>query len=334
MQIAAPLARPVRRFLPAGRLGTRNILLVLLGLAVIAGASVVAYTRFLAPAAPVPTGQIVPVQRGNVAATVNATGSVVATRQAKLVFANTGRIKDILVNVGDQVTAGQPLARLLSDTSQVKLDTAKSQLTTAQLKLEQLTETATPEELAAAQAAYDAAAAKLTDLQTGPTTADLQAARAAVIQAQAGVADANGKLQTLTSGPTLTDRASAQAGLISAQNALAAAQAKLDQLQTGPTSADTTAAQSAVSDANSSLRASQAKLDLLQAGATQSDLTAGQAALDKAQADVLNARIKLDQTKATTLLPPDVIQAQASLAAAEKKLHDAHQTLDQLAAQI
>ena len=77
-----------------------------------------------------------------IAATVSATGSIVATRQAKLVFASTGRIKEILVNVGDQVTAGQALARLVSDTAQNKLDTTRSQLTTAQLKLQQLTEAA------------------------------------------------------------------------------------------------------------------------------------------------------------------------------------------------
>src|SRR5439155_18272006 len=122
-------------------LGTRRpILLALVALAVLVGAGVVVYQRFFAPVAPTPLGQVVPVQRGNVAATVSATGSVVATKQAKLVFANSGRIKDILVNVGDQVSAGQPLARLLSDTSQVKLDTARSQLTTAQLKPQQLTE--------------------------------------------------------------------------------------------------------------------------------------------------------------------------------------------------
>ena len=127
--------------------GARPVLLGLLVLAVIAGAGVVIYQRFLAPAPPAPVGQIIPVQRNNVAATVSATGSVVATKQAKLVFANTGRIKDILVNVGDEVTAGQPLGRLVSDTTQVKLDTARSQLTTAQLKLQQLTETATPRTL-------------------------------------------------------------------------------------------------------------------------------------------------------------------------------------------
>ena len=334
MQIAAPVPRPVRRFLPARGLGARPILLVVLVVGVIAGASIVAYQRLVATAAPAPSGQVIPVQRGNVAATVSATGSVVATRQAKLVFAGTGRIQDILVNVGDHVTAGQALARLVSDTAQVKLDTAKSQLATAQLKLQQLTEAATPEEVAAAQAAYDAAAAKLSDIQNGPTTADLQAARAGVVQAQATLDEANGKLQTLLSGATSSDRASAQAALVSAQNTLAAAQAKLDQLEAGPQTADIVSGRSAVADANSTLKSTQAKLDQLRAGATDADLSTAQAAFDKAQADVTNARVKLEQTKATVALAPDVVQAQSALAAAESKLHTAHQNLDQLSAQL
>src|SRR6266852_2771934 len=130
MQIAAPIPRPVRRFLPLG--GPKPILLAVIALGVIGGVGSVAYARVLAPAPGAPTGQILRVQRGNVAATVSATGSVVATRQAKLVFTNTGRIQDILVNVGDHVTAGQALARLASDTQQLKLNTARSQLATAQ----------------------------------------------------------------------------------------------------------------------------------------------------------------------------------------------------------
>src|SRR5579859_5250041 len=301
MQIAAPIPRPVRRFLLAGTPGARPVLIGLLVLAVIAGAGVVIYQRFFAPAPAAPVGQIIPVQRNNVAATV---------------------------------TAGQPLGRLVSDTTQVKLDTARSQLTTAQLKLQQLTETATAADLAAAQAAYDAAKAKLNDLETGPTAADLQAAQAAVVQAQAGVDDTTAKLQTLLSGPTSSDRASAVSSLVGAQNTLAAAQAKLDQLVAGPTTVDATTAQAAVADANSTLRSALAKLDLLQAGATPADLAASQAAFDKANADVDNARVKLDQAKHTATLPPDVIAAQSALAAAESKVHTAHQTLDQLAAQL
>src|SRR6266705_4637540 len=98
MQIAAPV--PLRR-LPFGQTRTWPILAALLGLLVVGGVGLFVYQRFFAPAAPPPTGQVVPVQRGTVAASVSATGSVVATKQAKLLFANTGRIKNVLVAVGD-----------------------------------------------------------------------------------------------------------------------------------------------------------------------------------------------------------------------------------------
>src|SRR5262245_15748009 len=111
MQIAAPLSRPVRRFFPTGNLRpSRKGALILLALLALAAAGVFAYQRTFNQAPPAPVGQVVPVQRGNVAATVSATGSVVATRQAKLVFTGSGKIKEILVNVGDQVGAGQALA--------------------------------------------------------------------------------------------------------------------------------------------------------------------------------------------------------------------------------
>jgi HlyD family secretion protein len=334
MQIAAPIPRPVRRFLPMGGSGARPVLLVVLILAVLVGVGVIAYQRLLAAPPAAPLGSVLPVQKGNVAATVSATGSVVATRQAKLVFANTGRIQEVLVNVGDKVSAGQALGRLTSDTTQNKLQTAQSQLTTARLKLQQLTETATPEDLAAAQAAYDAAVAKLADVQNGPLAADLQAAQAGVVQAQANLDDATGKLQTLISGATSADRAAAQAGVVSAQNALQASQAKLDQVQSGALPADVVAAQNVVADANSTMKSAQAKLDQLLAGATDADLSAAQAAFDKAQADVTNAKVKLDQSKASQTLSPEVIQAQATLSGAESKLHTAHQNLDQLSAQL
>jgi HlyD family secretion protein len=334
MQIAAPIPRPVRRFVPAGGLGARPVLIGVLILGVLVGLGIVAYQRFLATPAAAPAGQVIPVQRGNVAATVSATGSVVATRQAKLVFSNTGRIQEILVNVGDHVAAGQQLARLASDTTQNKLDTAKSQLSTAQLKLQQITETATPDDLAAAQAAYDAAVAKLNDLQAGPLASDVQAAQAAVVQAQANLDDANGKFKTLLDGATSADRAAAQSAVVSAQNTMQAAQAKLDQVQAGALPADVVAAQNAVTDANSTLKSAQAKLDQLMAGATDADVTAAQAAFDKAQADLTNAQVKLDQANASLTLSPDVVQAQATLAGAESKLHTAHQNLDQLSAQF
>jgi RND family efflux transporter MFP subunit len=335
MQIAAPFGRPVRRFFPLGNLGpSRKLALLLLGLIVLAVAGFFAWQRATSQQGQEPVGQVVPVRRGNVAATVSATGSVVATRQARLSFNASGRVKDVLVNVGDQVKAGQALATLASESAQVKLDTARSQLVSAQLKLQQLTEAATADDLAAAQAAYDAALAKLDDLQAGAKPADLEAAQAGVVSAQAGLADANAKLQTLTTGATPQDRAAAEAALIGAQNTLAAAQSKLDQLDAGPTNVDSLAARTAVDDANSSLHSAQARLDELRAGATQSDLATAQSAFDQAQASLTTAKAKLDQTRATASLSPDVVAAQASLADAELALHSKHEALDQLSAQL
>ncbi|HET6319698.1 MAG TPA: hypothetical protein VFG86_24835, partial [Chloroflexota bacterium] len=66
MQIAAPIPRPVRRLLPLGNLGSsRKLSLLLLALIVLAVAAFIAYQRLTAQAAPAPTGQIIPVQRGN-----------------------------------------------------------------------------------------------------------------------------------------------------------------------------------------------------------------------------------------------------------------------------
>src|SRR5436309_3237928 len=113
MQIAVPVPRP-RGVAPSG-LGPRPVLFGVVILAVVVGLGILAYGRFVAAAPPAPTGQVIPVGRGNVAATVSATGRVGATRQAKLVFTNSGRIQDIQVNVGDRVTAGQVLAHLVSD---------------------------------------------------------------------------------------------------------------------------------------------------------------------------------------------------------------------------
>src|SRR5438067_1703487 len=166
MQIVSPLA--ARRRVRLGKVAGREILLSMLAVAMGVAGSAFVYANPFTPAVAVPSSPVVRVQRGNVAATISATGSVVATKQVKLVFGDSGRIGDILVNVGDSVTAGQPLAHLVANSYQVKLETAKSQLNQAQIKLQQLTEGVTDEDIAAAQAAYDAAVATYNHLITGP----------------------------------------------------------------------------------------------------------------------------------------------------------------------
>jgi HlyD family secretion protein len=54
----------------------------------------------------------VPVQVGNLTATVSGIGTVGAAREVDLVFQGSGIVTEVLVSRGDTVVAGQPLARV------------------------------------------------------------------------------------------------------------------------------------------------------------------------------------------------------------------------------
>ena len=96
------------------------------------------------PAAELRTAQVT---RGAVTQTVAVSGSVSSAGTVKLNPATNGRVAQLLVTVGQQVTAGQPLAKL--DTTDLV-----SALTTAQ------------NNLSSAQANYDKAVAGLSDAQS------------------------------------------------------------------------------------------------------------------------------------------------------------------------
>ena len=78
----------------------------------------------------------VEVVRGSIASTVTATGSVATPAQSKLGFKSSGRLAELLIKVGDQVAAGQPLARIDDGDLQVALVQAQANLSSAVAKLE------------------------------------------------------------------------------------------------------------------------------------------------------------------------------------------------------
>lgn len=279
-------------------------LLLALALLLSLPAGYVGYQRVQAATAPPPARfQTAQVQRGSITATISATGQVVPLAQAKLTFRGSGRVAEVLVKLGDQVTKGQLLARLDDTELRLQVTQAKAALSSAQAKLENIKAGARPEDLAAAQAQLDAARAKLEAMQQGSRPDDLAAAQAAVEAARL-------RFEQVRAGPT-------EAELAQAQAAVAQAQAKLNQLL-NPSPADVAAAQASVEQARANLAAAQAKLDqLLQP--SQQDLQAARAAYDAALA-------KLNQLKNPS--PADlqaaqqaVEQAQSTLAAAQSKLN-------------
>jgi membrane fusion protein, multidrug efflux system len=242
--------------------------------------------------------------------------------RANLGFGTSGRLAEINAAVGDQVRAGQLLAQLASEAQQLKLEQARSQLASAKLKLEQLSEGTALDDIAAAQASYEAAVARYDQLQAGPTPADLRAAEAAVTSSQAAYDQAVARLQTLEAGATDADRAGAVALVEGARSSLAAAEAKLAQLRAGPTQEELVAAQSAVDQARASLRSAEARLGQ----ASGAEQAAAQSAVDSARAALLNAEARLrtvqqGPTNADLVAAETAVEtARANLAAAEAKL--------------
>ena len=308
MTVASAVRRAARPSLPRlrplpwpdavrGRLPGRRVNLLLAAALVSLLSGYVGYQRFVAATHAAPMVQTVQARIGNLVTTVTAAGSVVDSRQAKLSFPVSGKLAELNVAVGDTVKAGQVLARLDPAPFQVKVDNAQSALNTAQIKLQQLKDGATPEERAAAQAAYNAAVAKLREVQAGATAADRQAAQSAVDQAQATLAAAQAKLDQVKAGATDADKAAAQAAVDQAKASLAAAQAKLDQVKNNTyTAADWAAAQAAADSDKAALAAAQAKLDQL-LHPSPSDIAAAQAAVDQAKAALTSAEDRVQMTQ-------------------------------------
>jgi multidrug efflux pump subunit AcrA (membrane-fusion protein) len=146
--------------------------------------------------------QVVTVERGNLIATMTSTGEVYAPRQAELGF-DVNKIELIELNVtpGQQVRAGDVLARIDPTTLERAVTQAEADLTVAQDGLEQAKDPYTELDLAQAQLAVTQAEADLMVAQDGLEQAkapyselDLAQAQLAVTQAKADLAEARQNL--------------------------------------------------------------------------------------------------------------------------------------------
>lgn len=101
------------------------------------------------------------VLRGDLETTVAASGNVAANHKADLRFNGVGTVAEVLVEVGDRVKAGAPLARL--DTADLERAVEQSQiaLEQAQINLDQIKKPATAEDLKVARAALQQASQAL-----------------------------------------------------------------------------------------------------------------------------------------------------------------------------
>jgi len=138
--------------------------------------------------------ETVTVERGSIATSVTAVGSVRPGVEAVLSFEIGGLVSEVLVRPGQEAEAGEPLVRL--DTSQLELQVRSSQasLDAARAQLAQIQSGPKPDEiriaegqLAAAQAALDQAIAQRAQVITGTKDSEIALAQAQVDAAQSRV---------------------------------------------------------------------------------------------------------------------------------------------------
>ena len=188
--------------------------------------------------------------RGDLTATIGATGTVRANQSAVLAWQTTGTVDQVNVKVGDQVNKGDVLASLLQTSLPQSVILAQTDLVSAQQALTDLLDSDTARAnawiaLRNAQTAYTTALNNRTSLN-GPVTYQ------EVVVVQVGSVPVP-EVKTYRSNPDPTDIANADAQLALAKAQLEDAQRAYDRVQGGPNSDDLSAAQARVDAAQAAL---------------------------------------------------------------------------------
>jgi HlyD family secretion protein len=246
MRISAPIPRALDRsgVRASKRFGRRWLLIPLVLIAITA----IVVWRMRASATTTTATTTATVSQGPITAAVSGSGSVAAARTVTLSFQQSGTITAVDAKIGDQVKANQPLATIDAADLKLALEQAQANLKAAEASYaETKNGSATPQDLASAQAALDSAKAQLQQTKTSGTT-DIQNARATLAAAQA-------KLDALKN-PTGLTLSSAQSKVDQAQTALQSTQNSASQAKTN--------AQLALQNAVNALTQSQSKFSTAQ----------------------------------------------------------------------
>ena len=268
----------------------RRAVIIVVLLAAVGAGGWFGYQQYTAAkAATAPSYEVIPVKRGDIIATVSATGAVQPERQANLTFQGTGTVANVAVKNGALVKPGQILAQL--DTKDLELAMRQAQISqrTAQAQLQQLTAPPNASDLAAAQAALASAQAAYQQLLTGADADQMAAARAAVEQAKVVLDQAQQAYDKIKDMPN--------AGMLPPALQLQQATINYETAQANYRVATRGANQSQLAAAQAQIAQMQATLNRLQRGASKEQIEIAQAGVDQAQLAVEQAQRRLDNTR-------------------------------------
>jgi HlyD family secretion protein len=259
-------------------------------------------------AAPAADGQI-PAAGASAAPSAGPSGSYaaeIAADQQVAVSAQVGaQVLEVLVDVGDQVKAGDVLARLDSAALEAQRAQALASLEAAKSQLELLQDPAKTQDIAAANAAIAAASAAYDRAANGPTGDEQRMAEAQLRSAQAAVTVAQAAYNRVKGDPNI-GMMPQSLQLQQATLAAEGAQAQYDKLMKGATPDQVAAAAAQVANARAGL---QKLLD----GAKPAQIEAATAQMHAAENALYLATLQVD--KATITAPMDGVVSKLQTAA-------------------
>ncbi len=273
----------------------RRPALVLLGLFLVAGMATAGYV-YTTNRVPAARYRLAKVERGPIASTISATGTLNAVTTVQVGSQVSGMIREILVDFNSPVKAGRLIARIDPEIFEAKVNQARADLETAQASV--LNQQANVERVRAdvetARAAVATAQANVERVQ-----ADVENARAAIATAQANVARETATAQNTRRElerrlDLLKRELIAQSDKDAAQTAHETASAQLDAARS-----QEQAARAALRSASAQLEAvrSQAKASEAQLRAVEAQLRVAEAQRAAAEAQVRQKQAALTQAK-------------------------------------
>ncbi|MCJ7619303.1 MAG: efflux RND transporter periplasmic adaptor subunit [Anaerolineae bacterium] len=243
--------------------------------------------------------ETVTVERGNIEATVDATGSVEPAAQVTLSFRTGGILSSLPVSEGDEVREGEILAEVNASELRLGVTQAQLALTSAEASQAKLAGGADVDDIQAARANLASAEAALARMREGPSADEITVAMADLRRAEIALQEAQelyDQYSWVSGIGALPQSVALQQTTINYEQAQAAYNITMQ----GPTESELRAAEAAVAQARGQLSA-------LLEGASQEDLTMAQVAVDQARASLELAQLQLEG--ATITAPFDGVVA-------------------------
>jgi HlyD family secretion protein len=283
-------------------------LVALLGAVALAGAAALGAAgigQWKAAPTPVEAQQATPVaaplqpratvQRGTITGSVRAAGKIAGAADTAAAFAAGGRIKSLLVGVGDQVQAGQSIAELEADDVSQKVAAATTDVRVLQLRVDQARgRPVSDQDVTLAQANVDRAEAELRRVQQAQAQVGAPPPAAAQRNAEQAVAVASARLDAARAALDRAQKPVDPAVLASLQQSVDAAA-----LERRRAEADSAAVKARSSDGLSpeALALAQAKLNYQSAVAALSAKQQNQATDQRVLRETLSAQVRAAQNE-------------------------------------